>query len=218
MADGRTQASHRTDTPARRTGRVLPSLSAALLVTSLLLPVWQVTLYAPQYPGGLRASVYLTRVAGDAAEISTLNHYIGLPPLEGLAALERRLALPLVAAMAAAVAISATWRGAVRVLLQVPAILFPVGVAADLTLWLWRMGHAVDPHAPIRIEPFMPPLVGRGQVMQFATHATFGPGFAAAVAAAALLLVDMALRRRNRTASQPSLPPAARRPSWQEAR
>jgi copper chaperone NosL len=173
----------------------LPVLAAALLLLSLLFPYWRMTLFAPQYPGGLTAYVYLTHAAGDADEISNLNHYIGMTRLEDAAPLERMFAVPMVGIAAAALAVSALlprWRLALRI----PAIAFPVGMVADLGYWLWRFGHTLDPAAPIDVDPFMPALVGRGEVMQFSTSAMFGLGFFLALAAAALAIYDLRRPRR----------------------
>ncbi len=199
MATGALQAQVRIARPAGTPRRSrLPLLAAVLLVLSLAFPYWQVTLYAPQYPGGLRARVYLTHVGGDAQEITTLNHYIGMPGLDAAAPLERRLAVPLVLLAAALLLLGAGPRPAgrwPRLLLSLPAVLLPAAVLVDLAYWLWWMGHTIDPAAPIRIEPFMPTIVGRGAVMQFSTSATFGAGFFLALAAAGLSLYDLTRRR-----------------------
>lgn len=171
-------------------------VAAALLGLSLLLPYWRLTLYAPQYPGGLRADVYLTKVAGEASEIDILNHYIGMKSLTLAAPIERRIAVPLVLGGVAAVG-SAPLLGRWGLLLQAPAVVFPLGVMGDLTYWLWRFGHSLDPSAPIRLEPFMPTVIGRGTVMQFATEAMFGAGFLLAAGTAALALYNILTRRRR---------------------
>jgi len=181
--------------------RVVPLAAAALLVASLFLPYWQLTLHAPQYPGGLRARVYLTHVAGDAEEIDTLNHYIGMRSLRQAASLERRLAVPLVLLVAALLLASAyvpPVRSAARLLLRLPVLLLPVGVVTDLAYWLWQFGHSLDLTAPIRVVPFTPPIIGRGMVMQFATTASFGVGMLLAAAAAGLALYDLVRRERTR--------------------
>lgn len=173
----------------------LALVAAVLLVGSLALPYWQLTLYAPQYPGGLRALVYLTHVSGDAQEISNLNHYIGMKPLEEAAPLERALAVPVVLLFAALAVLSSRQRGPWRWLLRLPLVLFPLGFFADLAAWLWFYGHSMDPAAPIRLEPFMPAVLGRGVIAQFKTVATLHVGFYLAVVASAVALWD--LRRRQ---------------------
>jgi hypothetical protein len=181
----------------RPTGLQIRSWAAAVLLgLSLLLPYWRITLFAPQYPGGLRASVYLTKVGGDAAEIGILNHYIGMKPLEQAAPLERRFAVPIVLGGVLAVAAS-PFLGRLGPLLQAPAVVFPLGVAADLAFWMWRFGHALDPSAPIRVEPFMPAILGKGGVMQFSTHAMFSWGFFLSAITAGLALYNLLRWRRG---------------------
>jgi len=172
-------------------------VAAVLLALSLLLPYWHLTLNAPQYPGGLRTSVYLTRVGGDAAEIDILNHYIGMKSLTFAAPLERTLAVPLVLGGVLAVTASA-FLGRLGLLLQAPAVVFPLGVVADLGYWLWRFGHSLDPTAPIRLDPFMPAIIGRSTVMQFVTHATFGWGFLLSAGTAVLALYNIITWSRHR--------------------
>ncbi len=168
-----------------------PAAAAGLLVASLFVPYWQLVLYAPQYPGGLRAVVYLTHVSGDAQEISNLNHYIGMKALEEAAPLERSLAVPTVLLFAGVAVLSAALPGGWRWVLGLPLVLFPLGFVADLAAWLWYYGHSMDPAAPIRLEPFMPVVVGRGVVAQFKTVATFQGGFYLAVAASLLMLYHL---------------------------
>lgn len=176
-------------------GSAIPFLAAALLIVSLAFPYWQMTLYAPQYPGGLRARVYLTHATGDIQEISNLNHYVGLTGLERLALTERRLAVPAVL-LTAAIMLSSMYIHRLRLVLRLPVFLFPVGVTSDLAYWLWRFGHTIDPSAPIRIDPFMPALLGRGSLMQFTTVAFFGIGFVFSLGAAVLAAYDLRAGRR----------------------
>lgn len=171
-------------------------VAAALLGLSLLLPYWRITLFAPQYPGGLRASIYLTKVSGESAEISILNHYIGMQPLERAAPLERRFAVPVVLGGVLAVATSPLL-GRLGQLLQAPAVVFPLGVIADLGYWLWRFGNSLDPSAPIRVEPFMPAILGKGAVMQFSTYAMVSWGFLLSAVTAAIALYNLFHWRRR---------------------
>ena len=63
--------------------RIVSGLAAAALVAlSAQLPLWSMTMRAPQYPTGLHLHAYGTDMAGDLREINILNHYIGMPPIE----------------------------------------------------------------------------------------------------------------------------------------
>ena len=70
---------------AHRRKYLLPTLlfaaAAILLLVSILLPNWSLTLHAPQYPAGLRVEARLNGISGDVNEIDGLNHYIGMRPL-----------------------------------------------------------------------------------------------------------------------------------------
>ncbi|RMI04658.1 MAG: cytochrome C, partial [Calditrichaeota bacterium] len=74
--------------------------AALLLLISIFLPYWGLTLHAPQYPQGLKVELYVNQVTGDAAEIDELNHYIGMRKLEEAAPLERSLSIILVLVIA----------------------------------------------------------------------------------------------------------------------
>ena len=52
---------------------LLPSatlmLAAFLLMLSMFLPYWSMTLFAPQYPKGLKVDVFVNQLVGDVQEI-----------------------------------------------------------------------------------------------------------------------------------------------------
>ena len=72
---------------------ILLGAAALILLVSMFLPYWQMTLDAPQYPGGLTVEVYINRLEGDVSEIDGLNHYIGMRPLDEAAQLERSVSI-----------------------------------------------------------------------------------------------------------------------------
>jgi len=186
----------------RRMRFLLPTLTLGLagllLVVSIFLPYWQMTLLAPQYPGGLRVEAYLNHLQGDVREIDGLNHYIGMRPLGEAAQLERSLSIAAVAVIAllvvAAIYIHNRWAA----LLALPALLFPAVFLADMHYWLRHFGTNLDPAAPLSssIDPFIPPVLGRGTVGQFATVASPGTGLLAAAAASLIIVAGLWLHRR----------------------
>ena len=64
-------------------------VAAALLLGAVyLFPLWNLTMFAPQYPDGLRMGIYSYKLEGgkrgqDVNEINLLNHYIGMRDLVG---------------------------------------------------------------------------------------------------------------------------------------
>lgn len=181
---------------------VLPTavlmFGAMLLVISIFMPYWQLTLLAPQYPRGLRVELYVNRLVGDVAEIDGLNHYIGMAKLGDAAKFERSFAVIAVGALGlllmAAVFIQNRWAG----LLALPAVLYPAGFLADLSYWLYRFGHELDPKAALSssIKPFTPSVLGEGHVGQFRTMASVEAGFYLAMFAGGVILIGLYFHRR----------------------
>src|SRR5690606_9295979 len=91
----------------------LLATAAVLLLISIFLPYWKMTLMAPQYPGGLSVQVYVNQMTGDVAEIDGLNHYIGMRPLGEAAQLERSMSIAAITMLSllllAAIFINTKW-------------------------------------------------------------------------------------------------------------
>lgn len=177
---------------------MLLMLGAMLLVVSIFLPYWNMTLHAPQYPDGLHVRLYVNRMTGDVQEIDGLNHYIGMPKLEEAGKVERSFSLIAIGSLAlllmAAIFIHNPWAA----VLSLPAILYPLVFLADLFYWLYTFGHNLDPKAPLSnsIKPFTPTLLGEGKVGQFNTTAMVDIGFYLAILASLVILVGLYFHRR----------------------
>jgi copper chaperone NosL len=180
------------DPVVARRRRIIVGLAVAgalLFAVSYFLPWWRIDLYAPQYPDGLTVKLHLTGVEGDVQEVNTLNHYIGMAPLEEAAKRERRLAPWLVAGVGVAIVTLLVLTGrSLRWLAVVIAVGLPIGFVADSVYWMHRFGHNLDPRAPLNFDPFQPQLFGVGHIGQFRTVAMPGVGFWVAVAAFACVL------------------------------
>jgi hypothetical protein len=183
---------------AFRLPNILLGAAAVLLLVSMFLPYWKMTLNAPQYPSGLSVEVFVNRMTGDVAEIDGLNHYIGMRPLGEAAQLERAVSMVavvfLVLLVLAAVYVHSPWAA----LLALPAILWPFIFIADMYYWMRHFGLNLDPTAPLSssIDPFVPPILGSGMVGQFETVATFQIGLWLAFLAVALILGGLYYQRR----------------------
>lgn len=179
------------------------SLAAALLIGSIFLPYWGITLRAPQYPRGLKIEAYVSRLTGDVREVDGLNHYIGMMPLNDAARIERQISRYALVVVAILTVASFWFRGRWKWLVILPIVLFPVIFTADLFAWLYYAGHSLDPRAPLSssIKPFTPQILGVGEIGQFSTLARFEAGFYLAVLAAALAIVATFLARKSEHAN-----------------
>jgi copper chaperone NosL len=177
---------------------ILFTVAAILLLVSIFLPYWEMTLLAPQYPGGLHVTAYVNELTGDVAEIDGLNHYIGMRPLNEAAKLERSISVFAIAALAllivAAIFVHTRW----VVLLVLPAIVMPVIFLLDLQYWLRDFGLNLDESAALSsaIDPFVPKVLGSGKIAQFETVAAPGTGLWLAIIASILCIVGLYYHRK----------------------
>lgn len=177
--------------------------ATALLVVSIFQPYWQMRLNAPQYPGGLYLTVYIDHLEGDISEIDGLNHYIGMAPLRDAAAIERQLAPMAMTVIVLLVAATAFIHRRWFAPMTVPAMLLPVIFLGDMYYWLRSYGQGLDPRAALSssVKPFTPTLLGHGEIGQFSTDASVGPGFWMSVAASLLIIVALHYRTKARLAA-----------------
>jgi hypothetical protein len=181
-----------------RIPKLLFVAAALLLLVSIFLPYWKMTLLAPQYPGGLHVVAYVNELTGDVAEIDGLNHYIGMRPLGEAAKFERSISVFAIGALAlvtlAAIFVNTKW----VTLLVLPAILMPVIFLADLQYWLRDFGLNLDETAALSsaIDPFVPKVLGSGKIAQFETIASPGAGLWLAIIASILCIVGLYYHRK----------------------
>ncbi len=182
--------------------RGLVLVAALLLVPAYGAPLWDLTMYAPQYQGGLRLHIYSYKLdsgnAGqDAKEINLLNHYIGMKELSTEDFTEFKW-LPFVIGALGLLFLRAVVFGSVGNVLDVTVLFLYFSL---FSLWsfaykLWMYGHNLAPTAPVKVAPFMPPLFGGTQLANFEVYSYPGPAAYALGAAGVALLAALALAWR----------------------
>jgi hypothetical protein len=172
--------------------------AAVLLLVSIFLPYWKLTLMAPQYPQGLKMEAYVNHVGGDVDEIDELNHYIGMRPLKEAAELERSASIIMIVALILLVLGSIYTHSPFALFLLLPAILYPVIFIGDMYFWMHDFGMHLNPHAPLSnaVKPFVPPIIGEGLVGQFKTIASWQVGLILSFAASLLIIVGLYYHRK----------------------
>jgi copper chaperone NosL len=170
----RLAALHRMlDRPVSLTGRILLLPGIALLLLGGVLPLWRISLVAPQYAEGVTLDMYAYQiVAGnngqDLAEINTLNHYIGMRPIAQADFMEMKV-LPFAIGAFALLGLRAIVVGRIITLVDL-AVLFSYFGAFSLGSFAYRLysyGHHLESHAPMKIKPFMPVVIGSQQIANF---------------------------------------------------
>lgn len=209
--------------------RGLPLIAAGLLLIALAVPMWRITLTAPQYPSQeLVVELYAyPRMGGDFVEVNGLNKYVGFyypdpvyvepnfPVHEKSVPVPEWVLGPVafvgVAAAGVFVALAPTVR---KLKLGLTAQLVGTlatfaGMFAIIQYRLHQVGHSLDPDAPLNgVESFTPPVLGSYEIANISGFAWFGPGGYLTVLAIALLVV--AFLARDTEATFGDLPEIAR--------
>ncbi|MCL4806763.1 MAG: hypothetical protein KJ062_03050 [Thermoanaerobaculia bacterium] len=181
------------DAPIGAGPRLLLVAAAICLLGAYLFPLWNMTMFAPQYPDGLRLDIYSYRLEGgnkgqDITEINVLNHYIGMRDLETKDFTEFKW-MPFVVGILGLLFLRAAVLGRLAHVLDVLVLYVYFGL---FSLWsfgykMYQYGHNLDPRAAVKVDPFLPPLFGGKQLANFEVF-SYPQAGSYALAAAALLL------------------------------
>ncbi|HTJ24238.1 MAG TPA: hypothetical protein VL383_17685 [Gemmatimonadaceae bacterium] len=186
--------------------RSLVVIAAILLAITPSLPVWRISLIAPQYPEGLGMQIRMNTIEGakenDLENINHLNHYIGMRAIEPADMPELQYMRWIVLAIAAA-GLGVAAIGRRGALFSWAALFGAAGIAGIVDFW-WRTytyGHTLDlTHAAIQIPglAYQPPLLGSKQIANFTASAWPASGGIAIGIAAALVATSIVLALRER--------------------
>ena len=191
----------------------LGSRGLLLIATFLLLPVylaplWKLTMFAPQYPDGLRLSIYSYELEGgnrgqDVKEINVLNHYIGMRDLAASDFSEFKW-IPFVVGALALLFLRCAAIGTISSLVDVFVLYVYFGL---FSLWsfgykLYHYGHDLAPTAAVKVAPFMPPLFGHRKLANFDVYSYPGVGSYSLAVAAVVLAAAVFLAGREEQSAE----------------
>lgn len=168
------------------------------MISAYYIPLWQILMWAPQYPEGLEMKIWIDNITGDVKIISALNHYIGMRPIDVSMFPEFAYMKYILAAMIGVGVLAALLNRRIGLIIFVTMVV-AAGVAAlvDFYLWGYDYGHNLDPNAPIVVPgmAYQPPLIGYKQLLNFTAYS--GPDiggwvfFILGLILIALLLLEM---------------------------
>ncbi len=178
--------------------RGLLALASLLLIGVFFVPLWKITLTAPQYPEGLGMLIWVNNITGekphDLYNINLLNHYIGMKYIEPEKIPELKV-MPIIFGFMVILGLVGAVTGK-RKILKVWVLLFVVfGVLGiiDFYRWEYDYGHNLDPNAPLKIPglAYQPPLIGCKTLLNM--QACSWPDTGAYIAVVSLVLGVLAL-------------------------
>jgi copper chaperone NosL len=192
--------------------RILILIASLGLGLMFVLPVWRITLEAPQYPEGLGMVIRIDDIAGvkehDLNNINNLNHYIGMRPILPDEIPELQF-MPWIVAGLMLTGVLTSVLGRRRMLYAWTAAIVSISVVgmADFYKWEYDYGHNLDmENAIIKIPgmSYQPPLIGSREILNFTAHSWPGGGGWAGVFACGLAValtgLEMRQARRGREA------------------
>ncbi|WP_059172527.1 hypothetical protein [Bacillus sp. FJAT-27445] len=170
----------------------LIGIAALIIFLSTYFPWWGMKFVAPQYPEGLNIIVYPNKLEGEIDIVNGLNHYIGMAQFSKENFPELSFLTYLVWGLAALTLLTALLRR--KTVLYGLIGLFCIGGILgvyDLHRWLKNFGTNLSPDAPIKIDPFVPPIIGENTLANFITTSYLDKGAYFILIAFVLLLVPL---------------------------
>jgi copper chaperone NosL len=156
--------------------RVILLIAVLLLLPCYMFPLYDMTMFAPQYPDGLRLHIYSYKLEGgnagqDVKEINVLNHYIGMKDLAADDFSEFKW-IPFVVGGLGLLFLRAAILGRLSDVLDVFMLYLYFGL---FSLWsfaykMYWYGHHLSPTAAVKIPPFTPPLFGYSKLANFEVY------------------------------------------------
>ncbi|MGC1244132.1 MAG: hypothetical protein WA874_21255 [Chryseosolibacter sp.] len=150
--------------------RIIIAIAALLMISAYFVPLWQILMWAPQYPEGLAMKIWINNITGDVKIISALNHYIGMRHIEVGMFPEFKYMIYIVA-LVIAVGLLTSISNRRFMLYIFTMLIVTCGIAAlvDFYLWGYDYGHNLDPTAAIVVPGmvYQPPVIGTKQLLNF---------------------------------------------------
>ena len=186
-------------------------IGVLLLLPLFFLPLWNITLEAPQYPTPIGMDVYITKFKGandefDIKNINLMNHYIGMKDIpETIPELK---IFPVVIITMVILGLLVAQFGKPKHYLIWLIVLALLGTAGMYDFYLWEQdyGHNLNPHAIMSFTNddgtpmgFSPPLLGSKKILNFVAHSY--PRSGAYVMFLGMVIVFMAYLKGNKKTS-----------------
>jgi hypothetical protein len=184
--------------------------AGALLILALFFPLWKITMFANQFPEGLRLSIYAHQLVGgnggnDLQGINILNHYIGMHEIQAADFVEMKF-IPFVLGIFLLLGLRTAVFARVGNVVDL-VVLFVYFAAFSFGVFAYRMysyGHQLNPEAPIKVPGFTPPIFGHQRIANFDVYSYPGLGTfllgAFGLALIAVLVLEARRMRRQSTA------------------
>lgn len=156
-------------------------IASMMLLIIFFVPIWNITLEAPQYPTPLGMNIHINKLANhnpnDLQNINLMNHYVGMKSIPET--LNEFKFFPFVIIFMALLGILLAIKAKPKYFVIWLVMLIIAGVLGmyDFYLWEYDYGHNLSPHAAIKFTnpdgspmAYQPPLLGTKKILNFTAH------------------------------------------------
>ncbi|HHG84703.1 MAG TPA: hypothetical protein ENJ82_08130 [Bacteroidetes bacterium] len=161
---------------------ILMIIGSLSLIGLFFLPLWSITLGAPQYPEPIGMHIWVNKIAdknpNDIKNINLMNHYVGMKQIpEHMAEFDL---FPYVIGIMAGIGVVLGFLGKYKLFLVWFIVMALLGIAGmyDFYLWEYDYGHTLSPKAAIKFvddlgKPlaYQPPMFGTKVILNFTATA-----------------------------------------------
>lgn len=147
--------------------------SIILLASTMVLPLWDIAIFAPQYPEGLSLQIWLDKIGGDLNNINILNHYVGMKVISPSDIPELVYFPKLIMGIVAVGTLALVWPHILTVVLYFLSFsAFSLFALYDFWKWEYEYGHNLSPDAPIKVPgmTYQPPLFGTETLLNISIY------------------------------------------------
>ena len=190
-------------TPKEAVGDLKKMIDEDAEISVVSAPIWYVALEAPNYPKeafpeGIPVYYHFDGFSGDVHEMNTINHYIGMDPMERGAPYLRALAPYALVLLALLMVYYMVYDAKIFDWLMLIPVFLPIIFLGFYAYWLYWFGHHMHAWGAFKIKPFTPTVFGDGKVAQFTTHSYPTIGFWLLIAISLFSLLAIISKRKAR--------------------
>ena len=157
--------------------KTLMVVASLLLLLLFVSPLWKISLFAPQYPDGLKMYLNIDGISdgetNDIANINIMNHYVGMKQIHEDDFKEFTY-MPYIVVGLIVLGLLVTLIKKRSLILGWLVCIAVLGVLGLYIFYMWEYdyGHNLDPRAPIKIPgaAYQPPLIGTKKILNFTVH------------------------------------------------
>ena len=156
-------------------------IGSFLLLGLFVMPLWNITLEAPQYPIPLGMDIHINKFKDthehDIKNINLMNHYVGMKYIPET--IPEFKIFPWVIGLMVALGFLIGFKGNYKFYMVWFVLMALLGIAGmyDFYLWEYDYGHNLDPKAIMNFKNpdgtpmgFQPPLFGSKDILNFRAH------------------------------------------------